>query len=197
MAKKQIVRIGIFAATITLLIGAFTVSHAWFGKLNKSEEVASDAIELNWEDMVPEGFTPPENPIADMTREEIDKLFDGSEESNKQLEELEAAMSYAPVVDDLDGKRIKIPGYVVPLDFDGQTELSEFLLVPYYGACIHTPPPPANQVVHANLQSPITLENTYDPVFAIGVIRTKTTTSNLAEAGYTLELEQVVPYEPQ
>jgi len=70
----------------------------------------------------------------------------------------------------LDGQRVKIPGYVVPLGFDGQTELSEFLLVPYYGACIHTPPPPANQVVHAKPETTITVENTYDPVYAIGVI---------------------------
>lgn len=197
MANKKILQIGVLATAITLLIGGFTVGHAWWGKLDKTEEVATDAQQLNWEEMVPEGFQPPENPMVNMTREEIDKLFDGSEESNKQLEELETAMSYAPTVEELDGRRVKIPGYVVPLEFDGQTELNEFLLVPYYGACIHTPPPPANQVVHAKLQSPITVENTYDPVFAIGVLRAETTTSNLAEAGYTLELEQVVPYQAQ
>ncbi len=197
MANKKILQIGVLATAITLLIGGFTVGHAWWGKLDKTEEVATDAQQLNWEEMVPEGFQPPENPMVNMTREEIDKLFDGSEESNKQLEELETAMSYAPTVEELDGRRVKIPGYVVPLEFDGQTELNEFLLVPYYGACIHTPPPPANQVVHAKLESPIQIENTYDPVFAIGVLRAETTTSDLAEAGYTLELEQVVPYQAQ
>ncbi len=197
MARKQMLRIGVLAAAITLLIGGFTVGHAWWGKVDKPEEVASDALELNWEDMVPEGFEPPENPMADMTREEIDKLFDGSEESNKQLEELETVLSYAPTVAALDGQRIKIPGYIVPLDFDGQTELSEFLLVPYYGACIHTPPPPANQVIHANAENTITIKNNYDPVVAVGVIRTETTTSELAEAGYTIEIERVLPYQSQ
>ena len=105
-------------------------------------------------------------------------------------------MSYAPTVAALDGKKVKIPGYVVPLEFDGQTELNEFLLVPYYGACIHTPPPPANQVVHALPKSPIIVENTYDPVYAIGVIRTQKSSTNLAETGYTLDIEQVVPYTP-
>ena len=178
------------------MIGTFTAGHAWWGKLDRAEDAQTDAAEVSWDDLVPEGFEPPENPLAEMTREQIDKLFDGSEESSRELAKLEEDMAYAPTVAGLDGKKVKIPGYVVPLEFDGQTELNEFLLVPYYGACIHTPPPPANQVVHALPQSPITVENTYDPVFAIGVIRTKTSSTNLAETGYTLEIEKVVPYEP-
>ncbi len=195
MTKRKILRIGLMAAVATLLVGAYTVGHAWWGKLDRTEEVITDASELSWDDLVPADFEPPENPLAEMTREQIDKLFDGSEESNQELARLEEEMSYAPTVAALDGQKVKIPGYVVPLEFDGQTELSEFLLVPYYGACIHTPPPPANQVLHAKPESIIKVENTYDPVYAIGVIRTQTTTTELAETGYTLEIEQVVPYE--
>ena len=51
------------------------------------------------------------------------------------------------VVSGLDGETIRMPGYVLPLEFDG-SKVKEFLLVPFVGACIHTPPPPANQIVH-------------------------------------------------
>ncbi len=195
-ARKKFLRIGLMAAAAMLMIGGYTAGHAWWGKLDRGEQVQTDAADLNWEDLVPEGFVPPVNPIAQMTREQIDKLFDGSKESSLEIARLEEEMSYAPTVAALDGKKVKIPGYVVPLEFDGQTELNEFLLVPYYGACIHTPPPPANQVVHALPKSPIIVENTYDPVYAIGVIRTQKSSTNLAETGYTLDIEQVVPYTP-
>jgi hypothetical protein len=131
-----------------------------------------------------------------MTPEEVDKLLDGSEASNLRLAEMEAQLSYAPIVPQLDGLRVKIPGYVVPLEFDEQTELEEFLIVPYYGACIHTPPPPANQVIHANSEESIIIDNTYDPIWAIGVIKAETVRSDVAEAGYRLEIEQVLPYLP-
>ena len=51
------------------------------------------------------------------------------------------------VVDDLDGRYVLLPGYVVPLEFS-DSRIIEFLLVPWVGACIHKPPPPANQIVH-------------------------------------------------
>jgi hypothetical protein len=47
---------------------------------------------------------------------------------------------------ELDGKDVRIAGFVAPLRFDGG-KISEFLLVPYVGACIHVPPPPSNQIV--------------------------------------------------
>ena len=107
---------------------------------------------------------------------------------------MQEEFNYAPVVDELDGKRVKIPAYVTPLEFDGQTKMSEFLLVPYVGACLHTPPPPANQVVHANSDEVVEFKNIYDPIWAIGTIRAETVQSDLAESGYRLELESVEPY---
>ncbi len=159
------------------------------------DDDAEDIIELGWEDLIPEGFTPAASPLETMTQEEVNKLFDGSAESNLELSEIEEMMSFAPTVSDLDGKQVKLPAYVVPLDYDGQTNLTEFLLVPYYGACIHTPPPPANQVVHANAKQAVVVEDTYRPVWAIGTMSTETIQSNLAEAGYQLQIERLEPYE--
>ena len=180
-------------AAIIVVLAA--VLWPFFG--DKSNPVSDQPLtELGWADLIPDDFVQPENPLASMTQEEIDKLMDGSAESNAELAKLEEAFYYAPVVDNLDGLRVKIPAYITPLDFDGATTMSEFLLVPYVGACMHTPPPPANQIVHAESDELVELQNVYDPVWAIGTIKTELVKSVLAESGYRLEVEEILPYSP-
>ena len=130
-----------------------------------------------------------------MSQEEIDKLLDGSEESNAKMKRIEEEFSYAPTVAELDGMRVKIPAYITPLEYNNSSKIREFLLVPYVGACIHTPPPPANQIVYVKAEEAVEFGNMYDPIWATGVIRTETVESDLAETGYRLELESVTPYE--
>lgn len=62
-------------------------------------------------------------------------------------------MPNAPVVKALDGQNIRLPGYIVPLEVSEEGRTTEFLLVPYFGACIHVPPPPSNQIVHVKAKS--------------------------------------------
>ncbi len=192
-------RLSIIAVAASVLVFSVGSYANWFSffKKDKDDQALIEVATINWEDLIPDDFVQPENPFETMTQEEIDILLDGSDESNARLEKLQEAFYYAPVVDELDGKRVKIAAYVTPLEFDGQTKLSEFLLVPYVGACIHTPPPPANQVVHANSPVAVELKSAYDPIWAIGTIRTETVKSNLAESGYRLEVEEVLPYEAE
>ena len=183
-----------FAASL-LFVGAVGQANWWpFSGEDSNDIVDGDLTELGWADLIPDDFVQPENPFAKMSQDEIDVLLDGSDESNAELERLQNEFSYAPVVDELDGKRVKIPAYITPLDFDGNTRMKEFLLVPYVGACMHTPPPPANQIVHAESADTIELKSIYDAVWAIGTIRTQTVKSDIAESGYRLEVEQVLPY---
>ena len=186
----------LWMATITVCILLISVSGqaGWWPFSSDKDEDVAEITTLYWEDLIPDDFVQPENPFATMTQEEVDKLLDGSDESNARLNQLQEEFNYAPVVDELDGKRVKIPAYVTPLEFDGQTKMSEFLLVPYVGACLHTPPPPANQVVHANSDEVVEFKNIYDPIWAIGTIRAETVQSDLAESGYRLEIESVEPY---
>ena len=186
----------LWIATITVCILLISVSGqaGWWPFSDDKEKDVSEITTIYWEDLIPDDFVQPENPFATMSQEEVDKLLDGSDESNARLNQLQEEFNYAPVVDELDGKRVKIPAYVTPLEFDGQTKMSEFLLVPYVGACLHTPPPPANQVVHANSDEVVEFKNIYDPIWAIGTIRAETVQSDLAESGYRLEIESVEPY---
>lgn len=187
-------RLLIVTAACLLLVGAASQANWWPFSSKDDDSLDGELTEIYWEDLIPEDFIQPENPFATMTQDEIDKLLDGSDESNAELARLQDEFNYAPVVEELNGKRIKLPAYITPLDFDGNTRVKEFLLVPYVGACMHTPPPPANQVVHAIAGETIELQSIYEPVWAIGTIRTETVKSNLAESGYKLEVEKVMPY---
>jgi hypothetical protein len=95
-----------------------------------------------------------------------------------------------PVVADLDGKRVRIGGYVVSLDFDA-TKVKEFLLVPFVGACIHVPPPPANQIVYVKSERGFEVTGQFDPVWVTGILKASTAYTGLAEAGYSLVAEKV------
>ena len=181
-----------------LALVALVPGRAWFPADEETPVVdpGAEPITLGWEDLVPEDFVPPEDPFMTITAEELDKLYDGSPESERELARIEEAMRYAPVAEHLDGRLVTLPGYVVPLDFDGQTRLEEFLLVPYFGACIHTPPPPANQIVMASLESPVEIADTYEPVVLRGILRTESTSSQLADTGYSMDVLAVEAYEP-
>ncbi len=74
--------------------------------------------------------------------------------------------------DKLDGKIVKIPGYIVPLDYSG-TGVTEFMLVPYVGACIHVPPPPPNQLVYVTTDKPWDTMTLWEPVWVTGEIIVK------------------------
>ena len=101
----------------------------------------------------------------------------------------------APVmVTDYDGKRVRLAGFLVPLDFDAEV-VKEFLLVPYFGACIHVPPPPANQIVYVTSQKGVKVGDMLDAVWVTGTFTsTQPITTELAEAGYRIAADHVEPY---
>ena len=94
------------------------------------------------------------------------------------------------VVADLDGKRVRIGGYVVPLDFEA-TNVKEFLLVPFVGACIHVPPPPPNQIIYVKAAKGFEVTGSFDPVYVTGTIKTASQYTGLAETGYSIDAEKV------
>ena len=94
----------------------------------------------------------------------------------------------------LEGKLVRIPGFVVPLD-DFQEEGAEFLLVPYYGACVHTPPPPPNQIVMVGMSGRKSIKlNLFDAVWMSGRLKIESIESPYGTVGYQLEGLKVEPY---
>ena len=143
-----------------------------------SSLVAAEAPqELEWEDLVPQGFSAPTLDI-----EHIGQAMAGPQTIN------------APVVKELDGKLVKIPGFVVPLEGDDDV-VTEFLLVPYFGACVHVPPPPSNQLIYVNMPKGAPVEAMYDPIYVIGVIKTDSWKGDLAQVGYSMEGKDIASYD--
>ena len=115
--------------------------------------------------------------------------------------EREAAKRNRMAVGALDGQTVRIPGYALPLEHDG-TAVTEMLLVPYVGACIHVPPPPANQIVYVHLNQSYKADDLYDPVWITGRMKVQAANKSLTyvdgsagiDAAYTLEGIKVEPY---
>lgn len=99
------------------------------------------------------------------------------------------------VVEGLNGAKIRMPGYVVPLDFNADSEYDEFLLVPYFGACLHTPPPPPNQIVFVRSSPATKVADIYEPVWVEGIMKTGEFGSELGNSAYELTLVKLEPYE--
>ena len=96
----------------------------------------------------------------------------------------------------LDGKLVKIAAFIVPLE-DNMQEADEFLLVPYFGACVHTPPPPPNQMVYVKMRGAKTVKiGWWDPVMFEGIIRLKQTDSVYGASYYEMEGIASAPYAP-
>ncbi len=174
------------ALTLTLAAGPLSSTVAGDGP-----RAAGTAQELNWDALIPEDWRP------DKLMEDYDAqgLSDDDPRAQELMEKLKALWDEAPVVPDLDGRRVRLPGFVVPLEVEPEA-IAEFLLVPYYGACIHVPPPPANQTVYV-----VTAEGRpyhgklFDTVWVTGTLRVEQSSSELAEAGYRLDATAVEPYE--
>ena len=154
-------------------------------------KVEAGVKELEWDALIPDDYSP-EKLFAEYQPENLE---DDDPRAAELMEKLRKLWDEAPVRPELDGQTVKLPGFTVPLEGDSE-ETRSFLLVPYYGACIHVPPPPANQTVYV-LREPGkgTRLGEFDVVWVTGTMSVKRTENELAEAGYTLYATDVVPYE--
>jgi len=157
-----------------------------------AEKPSEKVVELSWDDLIPKDALPDQDIVERYNNGEIEDNDPEMIALRKQIKELEEK---APVNKKLDGKKVKIPGYLVPVEMDGD-KVKEFLLVPYQGACIHTPPPPTNQTifVKTNPQSAKPFQ-TFDTVWVTGDMSVQKQSHELAESGFTINSANVVLYE--
>lgn len=160
--------------------------------LEAQEEGGTVAVrKIEWDLLIPDEWRP-DKLMAEYNAVNLD---DDDPRSQELYEKLKRLWNESPVVLTLEGERLKLPGFVVPLEMDAE-KIDEFLLVPYFGACIHAPPPPANQTVHVVTQPDTPFEGKlFDTVWVTGTMRVETLSSDLGEAGYRLEDARVLPYQ--
>lgn len=144
---------------------------------------------LGWNALMPKNW----NPAQAFEGLDFSALSDADPRAAEALKRLQQAWEQAPVESSLDRQRVRMTGFVVPLD-GSQGALREFLLVPYYGACIHTPPP-ANQIVHVKLATPSKEIKLMDSVAVTGLIRVQHSKTEQGASGYTLSGDSVAPFQ--
>ena len=143
-----------------------------------------------WDELMPKDW----DPLKQLKGRNVGRVAEGSAAEQEMMGEMRELWDNAPTRAELDGARLRLPGYVVPLD--GGEQIKEFLLVPYFGACIHTPPPPANQIVHVTLKKPWSLR-AMDAVWVSGPLAVRRGSSDMGASGYALAAEIVEPYRGQ
>ena len=156
---------------------------------NAAPAKAAGIKEINWDALMPTNW----NPMKSMEAINLGAMNDGDPRAQKALEQMREAWNNAPVSSALNGTRVRIAGFVVPLE--GQRgEVSEFLLVPYFGACIHTPPPPPNQIIHVNPAQPLKSEAASEAVWVSGILETVRSETGMGNASYRMRGVTVTPY---
>ena len=149
--------------------------------------------EIMWDGLIPADFRP--EAIMEKYQEELDEAEDGSPEAAELYTRMQEEFNGAPVTEVLDETLVRLPGFIAPLNYSDDL-ITEFLLVPYFGACIHTPAPPANQTVLVQVAEGqgIKPEDSYDPIWVMGKLTTEETTTDLAAAGYYIQEATFEPY---
>ena len=146
---------------------------------------------IGWDDLVPDEYRPEPGLVDKYNRGEID---DNDPRIIALKEKIEELKKLVPVNKKLDGQTIRMPGFVVPVEIENKI-VKEFLLVPYHGACVHVPPPPANQTVYViTTQDSAGEYKNFDTVWVTGTIKVVNTSTDLADTGFTIYATQIEPY---
>ncbi|MEL6662147.1 MAG: DUF3299 domain-containing protein [Pseudomonadota bacterium] len=159
----------------------------------RKEALAARGIrELGWEELLPEGE---EERLAQLYQEQMAMLYGGSPIAEGSAADVAVQIGTFNTVPELNGRKVRIPGYTVPFDFSADAQISEFLLVPYFGACLHAPPPPPNQTLFIMTDDPIQIKDLAQAVWIEGTLYTQTQESELADAAYTIEMSNIEVYD--
>ena len=161
----------------------------------------SDFEEIEWTELMPaedlEALQNPPDYIMDIEEGSAeDKVVNQGEKPTDMFfdDEYQRALLSTTVVSEMDGKAIRIPGFIVPLEFNDDKTVSQFFLVPFFGACIHVPPPPPNQVIHVTSSNGVKLENLYTPHWVSGVVNSVFIENEIATATYAMDAVDVEVY---
>lgn len=146
--------------------------------------------EVTWDDLMPKDW----DPMTEFKKVDFSKMKDSDPRAMDALKKLREAWNNAPIEPSMNGARIRIPGFIVPLEVVHH-RITEFLLVPYFGGCIHVPPPPANQIIHVFPEQPLKKSmQSMDAIWISGTMETSPSDTNMGSASYKMKAEVVEPY---
>lgn len=157
---------------------------------------------IEWVDLIP----PAELEILMNPPAYVSEIEDGSAEDQigSQMKSAIAAASddlyqqalvSTNVNASMNGAKIKLPGFIVPLDFDDDLTVTQFFLVPYFGACLHMPPPPPNQIIFVETAQGIKVEDLQTPFWVSGELQTAISENDTATSAYSMKLLELEIYQ--
>lgn len=141
---------------------------------------AEAVADLTWKDLLPAGDTSPPGSLRAIVPHDESGAAAGQPMSTGMRT-------------DWNGRIVRLSGFVLPIDHRG-TGVTAFILVPYVGACVHVPPPPANQLVFVTTSTPYDSAGLFEAVTVTGMFGTASTSTQLADIGYALSAEDIRPY---
>lgn len=172
--------------------------------LSTTESMAKSANyqEIEWIELMPKDdlaalLKPPERlyDIEDGSAQDSIENLTTSPFENPQDKRYLQALSSMRVIEKYNHKAIRIPGFIVPLESEEGERITEFFIVPYFGACLHMPPPPPNQIIYVNFKQGIELDTLYEAFWFEGTLAIDTVKNELGTSAYQLKLDHVFSYE--
>ena len=196
--KMPLSRAHLWAILLTglpVLVGIlfWLISHNTMQAYFSTGQDLAPYTDIAWENLIPADQTRISHVNNSLANTDLSQLKDADPRAQALLQEMREQMEQALPVTSLDGDKIRIRGYLVPLEYDDTHRIKEFLLVPYFGACIHTPPPPPNQIIH------VFLSNTTDGEFSLldqveitGEMEVRASDSDMGRSAYSMWADELV-----
>lgn len=158
--------------------------------------------EIEWVQLMPKEdldilLNPPDMLLGIEDGSELDSIDALSEvaQEDEAVRRFQEALTSQRVIESFDNKKIRIPGFVVPLMTDEDKRVTEFFIVPYFGACLHMPPPPPNQMIHGKVKKGFELSQLNEPFWFEGSISIEITDNALGTSAYGMSLDNISVYE--
>jgi hypothetical protein len=157
--------------------------------------------EIDWVELIPDDdlaalLNPPQwlMEIDDGSGLDDSALLSTREQESEDDARYRQALQSSAVRGELANQNVRVPGFIVPLNYDDRRRVIEFFLVPYMGACLHFPPPPPNQIIHVNYELGLPLDSLWDPYWIEGELQIKTISNFLGEAAYAIDAQRLEIY---
>jgi len=160
-------------------------------------------LEIEWTDLLPitdlDALLNPPEYIMDLeegsTEDQIAMKMQGAMNNRQGTKSsYEKALISTNIIEAMDKKNIEIPGFIVPVEFNDEQVVTSFFLVPYFGACLHMPPPPPNQIIYIEIENGFILESFYDPVVISGKLSVALFEDQIATSAYTMTMDKIRMY---
>jgi hypothetical protein len=145
--------------------------------------IAEDYQKIKFDDLIPLSYSE-EKEFASINWDELE------EDDEKMINKIQSILDNAPSDEKWNGIKIDIKGYLSPLDYS-KDGIYEFFLVPYFGACIHSPPPPANQIIYVKPDKPVPTYYFSDIVRVKGTLSVTKNKKDIGVSGYTLKMDSI------